>query len=318
MRRSSAKQDQTGTAPAIIAEAIAFQSSSRGTKLPSEDEGDERRRMSVFLKSIVNQSMVNLFSELENDSDTNEEEESLQERRDNEANLHEQNFPISMMKRSTDENELKEKRGTNEDVSESEQVSTDELSNSAISDDSAEILQIKSELLEALEKSKELEHKMEEMKYRHDLLVKCLRFDIADLVEEKLNLEMQLLDQTCMNDIQRKDLEELTKNSGLEESLEENIKECQEELIRLLSSKASLQSVTSDANRLKQVSASHQNVDESSVVSLLFAMTKTLNEYNEKGKGSKNKKHNGHKNRKTAHRSDDGKGKRVARHTPAA
>jgi hypothetical protein len=198
-------------------------------------------------------------------------------------------------------------------------VSTNELSNSAISDDSAEILQIKSELLEALEKSKKLEHKMEEMKHRHDLLVKCLRFDIADLVEEKLNLEMQLLDQTCMNDIQRKDLEELIKNSGLKESLEENIKECQEELIRLLSSKAPLQSVTSDASRLKQVSASHQDVDKSLVASLLFAMTKTLNEYNDdKGKGSKNKEHNGHKNKKTAHRSDDGKGKRVSRHTPAA
>ena len=74
MRRiSSSEKDQTETASAIIAEAIALQSPSRGFKLPSEDERDGRRRMSASLKSIVNQSMMNLFVELENDSDTNEE-----------------------------------------------------------------------------------------------------------------------------------------------------------------------------------------------------------------------------------------------------
>eukprot|EP00978_Attheya_sp_CCMP212_P005801 scaffold12959_cov53-Attheya_sp.AAC.4 len=312
MPRRSAN-DQTGTASAIIAEAILL-SPSRDTKLPSEDERDEIARMSESLRSIVNQSMQNLFVGLESDSNNNEEEESLQERDDNNmTNLEKKSLPISMMKRSTDENELKQKRSTDEDVSESEQTSMTEVSNSAFSDDSAEILQMKqsSELSEALEKTKKLEHEMEEMKLKHDSLVKCLRFDIADLVEEKLNLEMKLLDQTCMNDIQRKDLEELANNSGLEESLEENIKECQEELIHLLSNEASLQSVMSDANRLKQVSGnSHQDVDKSSVVYLLFAITKTLNEYNEKGKGSKNEMHNNshNKDREIAYRPDHGKG----------
>jgi hypothetical protein len=309
MPRRSAN-DQTGTASAIITEAILL-SSPRDTKLTSKDERDEIARMSKSLRSIVNQSMQNLFVGLESDSNANEEEESLQERDDNNmTNLEKKSLPISMMKQSTDENELKQKRSTDED----------EVSNSALPDDSAAILQMKSDLLEALEKTKKLEHEIEEMKLKHDSLVKCLRFDIADRVEEKLNLEMKLLDQTCMNDIQRKDLEELAKNSGLEESLEENIKECQEELIHLLSNEASLQSVMSDANRLKPVSGNHQDVDKSSVAFLLFAITKSLNEYNEKGKGSKNKKHNIHnKDGEIAHRSDHGKGKKlVTRRTPAA